>query len=194
MELCSVDACGRRIQNQMRSLCGGHYKQYLNGEAMRHIDRPAASFNEYFWANVTKGESCWMWNQAPDGHGYGHARYKGIRRYAHRASYEINVGRIPDGMLIDHKCHNPMCVNPAHLRLASKKTNAENFGAMLKNNKSGARGVYWHKDSNAYRVQVTHLGQRYEGGTHSNLEEAKEVARLLRCRLFTLNDRDRVPA
>lgn len=77
-----------------------------------------------FWAKVDRrGETgCWEWTAAKDRHGYGvigrGTREEGVAR-AHRVSYELNVGPIPEGLVIDHLCRNRGCVNPAHLEVVS---------------------------------------------------------------------------
>lgn len=81
-----------------------------------------------FWPKVDKrgpGE-CWVWNACRDRHGYGMfgvgGRAGGNAR-AHRVSYELSVGPIPDGLVIDHLCRNRACVNPQHLEPVTMRTN-----------------------------------------------------------------------
>jgi hypothetical protein len=57
---------------------------------------------------------CWQW-QRPLDNGYGRFWVDGQTVLAHRYSYEIHVGSIPDGLHLDHLCRNRGCVNPAHL-------------------------------------------------------------------------------
>lgn len=67
---------------------------------------------------------CWEFTGARDRQGYG--RLMGldqVTRFAHRLSYELFVGPIPDGLQIDHLCNNPPCVSPAHLRPATARQN-----------------------------------------------------------------------
>lgn len=62
---------------------------------------------------------CIEWIAGTNEHGYGiffiskSPRRRFVR--AHRWSYEYHVGAIPDGLVLDHLCRNPPCVNPAHL-------------------------------------------------------------------------------
>ena len=72
-----------------------------------------ARFEQKF--RVTPG--CWIWEGCKTHQGYGHFRGgKGKNPMkAHRFSYELYVGPVPEGLIILHKCDNPSCVNPDHL-------------------------------------------------------------------------------
>lgn len=144
-----------------------------------------------FWAKVEKTEGCWNWTAALKPNGYG-AYWDGYRlRYPHRYSYELASGPIPDGMQIDHTCHNRSCVNPGHLRLATTKQNIENTLDVRRDNTSGFRGVTWDKSRNSWKAQVTHHGRTHHAGYHSTREGAGEAATVKRNELFTHNDIDR---
>jgi hypothetical protein len=69
---------------------------------------------------------CWLWLGADDGRkGYGRVNpSKYGQRQAHRVMYEMYKGPIPSGLIIDHKCKTPSCVNPDHMEPV---TNLENM-------------------------------------------------------------------
>ena len=66
-----------------------------------------------------------MWTASPRGNGYGGFCVKGKMDYAHRVSYIIEHGSIPDGLCVCHTCDTPGCVKPEHLFLATHKGNME---------------------------------------------------------------------
>jgi hypothetical protein len=73
---------------------------------------------------------CWIWMGAVTPAGYGFANPPGRKKQnelAHRASYRIFVGEIPQGMIVAHSCDNPYCVNPSHLWLATHKQNSQDM-------------------------------------------------------------------
>jgi hypothetical protein len=77
-----------------------------------------------FLAKVQKAESgCWEWRSTLNRQFYGKFWYAGAQRPAHRVSYQLFVGLIPDGAMVLHKCDNARCVNPDHLYLGDAVQN-----------------------------------------------------------------------
>jgi len=142
-----------------------------------------------FWQKVSQSDGCWEWTAARDRHGYG-LFWDGERmRPAHRIAVEIASGQQPSGHL-DHICHNPPCVNPAHLREVTRKQNMENRVQQQANNKSGYRGVSIHKTSGLWQAKVGHNGKAFHLGYFKDPEEAGAAARDKRNELFTHNNTD----
>ncbi len=79
--------------------------------------------------SLNKETGCWDWTASCAGKGYGQIKIPGTRKqdYAHRVSYRINIGEIPEGKYVLHRCDNPKCVNPAHLFLGNAKDNAQDM-------------------------------------------------------------------
>jgi hypothetical protein len=78
---------------------------------------------ERFWDQVTRSDGCWEWRGGRHTAGYGVLRWQGKTGYAHRISYEMTVGPIPEGLQIDHLCRNRLCVNPSHLEAVTRRVN-----------------------------------------------------------------------
>ena len=70
---------------------------------------------------------CWLWTGSLLNSGYGLFRMNssGYRESAHRASYILHKGAIPDGLHVLHRCDVKSCINPAHLYAGTPKQNAE---------------------------------------------------------------------
>jgi hypothetical protein len=66
---------------------------------------------------------CWLWIGALSPKGYGLVQYRGRQRRAHRVSYEVNVGPIPHGLVLDHLCRVRRCINPDHLEAVTIQEN-----------------------------------------------------------------------
>lgn len=101
----------------------------MQSQYARRVDGPI----EYrFWAKLNKNgpphpdydEPCWVWGSGCYGVlVVGRCGKKKV--YAHRYSWEIHNGEIPDGLCVLHGCDNPGCCNPSHLFLGTRKDNNE---------------------------------------------------------------------
>lgn len=68
---------------------------------------------------------CWIWKSTQATNGYGHFWVDGRNRLAHRWSYRIYCGEIPEGKYICHTCHVKLCVSPDHLYAGDPIDNIE---------------------------------------------------------------------
>lgn len=192
MKSCAVEECEK--PSSSAGLCSMHYARKQRHGSVDHVefiygDRLAA-WNQ----KVDKSGDCWEWTASRSG-GYGQFSFtvNGKRRptHAHRAGWELLVGPIPEGMFIDHKCHNKGCVNPDHLRLATPRQNNENYGGMRKDNTTGFRGVRQRPSGKWYGRAVSR-GVEHQTPAFDTPEEANEAAIALRIELHTFNDLDRI--
>jgi hypothetical protein len=72
---------------------------------------------EFYEKRVVRLDGCWKWTGKKDAFGYGVVQLgrELPRTGAHRVSWELNYGEIPNGLHVLHKCDNPECTNPEHL-------------------------------------------------------------------------------
>ena len=80
---------------------------------------------ERFWNKIQVDENtgCWNWLGPKVGRGYGVITIDSRQRYTHRFAYEVNIGKIPESLTIDHLCKNKLCANPEHMEVVSNREN-----------------------------------------------------------------------
>lgn len=76
-----------------------------------------------FWSKIIKTGNCWEWTACVLKNGYGQFTIDQKLYYAHRVSYAIFIGDIPNNLHLDHLCRNRKCVNPDHLEPVTNEEN-----------------------------------------------------------------------
>jgi hypothetical protein len=141
---CTIPECTSFVVG--RGLCRKHYMRVARSGS---IETFRFDPEKRFWSKVEKTETCWNWTAAlQNGYGRVVTQQRPTRTtMAHRYSYEMHVGPIPDGMTIDHLCLNRKCVNPDHLEVVSRSENTKRANPILEYCK---RGHKMHGDNIYY--------------------------------------------
>jgi hypothetical protein len=130
-----------------------------------------SSFTTRFWRKVLKTNSCWLWTASTSNGRYGNISYNssGDMIKAHRASYILAYGPIPNGLHVCHTCDTPLCVNPSHLFLGTSKDNHKD-----RNSKGRQAKGTTHGRNKLTELQVKEIRAKYIPRSYSTTKIAQE--------------------
>lgn len=128
-----------------------------------HGQRPRVPVEVRFHRLYRIEGECWIWQGGKAG-GLGYGKFTDDERRsvrAHRWSYEHFIGPIPDGLVIDHLCHKPACVNPAHLEAVTQWENLMRSDTLQARNAAKTHCVRGHPFDDANTRPVLRDGRVY---------------------------------
>ena len=127
------------------------HRKRLNGQKGKYT---LSSELLYRMVSVNKETGCHEWIGKPNHNGYGRIGANGKDYLSHRVSYELHVGKIPEGLAVCHKCDNRLCINPDHLFLG---TLSDNHADMVKKGRNPRGEKQWLSKLNDDYVRVIRL-------------------------------------
>lgn len=167
MRTCSVPYCTNK--HKANGLCGKHLQRL---ERTGRLERQ--TLEERFMKYVHKEEACWLWTGYVNTSGYGSLTVKGTPVGAHRLSFMLFKGEVPDGKVVCHTCDVRTCVNPEHLWLGS---NRENLDDMLAKGRQSRVPGEQNGMSKLTEDQVRAIRQEHiDGATKASLCRKYEVS------------------
>lgn len=163
--ICKVSNCNSCVH--AKELCDKHYRRILRKGTLKvtrclitgTLEQQKALFLER--VKVGGQNDCWIWLKGKDKHGYGNSWKDGKCVQAHRLSYKLFTREIPKGLFINHKCHNPSCVNPKHLYAG---TPADNSRDMVLAGRSARNAGEKHGNSILKNEQVLFIKRKLKEG------------------------------
>ncbi len=162
--VCVVAGCDKT--HQAHGFCNKHYrrlKKHGDPLAIRPNALPPAA---RFWNKVEKTRTCWLWQGSIfQGKKYGQFRADGKNWRAHRFAYQLLRGPIPSGLVLDHLCRNPRCVNPKHLEPVTAAENA------ARNPKDEFCKRGHAREPNTRRCKICSVSQRFKPVSRASSKE-----------------------
>lgn len=133
------------------------------------VREPSARQWTAFWAKVDASGVCWEWTGGRTTKGYGQLIREGKTWRAHRWSWIHLVGPVPDGLELDHRCRNRLCVCPDHLEPVPTRVNV-----LRGNGPTAIQARKTHcKRGHEFTPENTRLGTSGVGRTCRTCERAK---------------------
>jgi hypothetical protein len=114
---------------------------------------------------------CWIWPRGRISSGYAQVYCDGKRKLVHRISYEAHNGSIPEGMIVCHSCDVPLCVNPDHLFIGTRKDSQRDCAQKEQNSRGFYKG---HTLSKGPRIRLLTAAQVLE--IRQSTESLREIA------------------